>query len=90
MKLIKRLSSAIVGLLLLAGCATPGVDSYRAEAPALLLPLLLLPSAWALRGDFVRCSPGLAFNELLFRTFRLELWFAALLSAGAMLGRAVA
>lgn len=35
MKLIKRLSSAIVGLLLLAGCATPGVDSYRAETPVL-------------------------------------------------------
>ena len=83
-------SVALYGLLLLGPFALLPLMAYRAEAPALLLPLLLLPSAWALRGDFVRCSPGLAFNELLFRTFRLELWFAALLSAGAMLGRAVA
>ena len=34
-----------------------------------------------------RCPRGTAFNEVLFRTFRLELWFAALLSAGALLGR---
>jgi 1,4-dihydroxy-2-naphthoate octaprenyltransferase len=57
------------------------------DAPALLLPLMLMPSALQLRRDFVVCPPGLAFNELLFRTFRLELWFAALLSAGAVLGR---
>jgi 1,4-dihydroxy-2-naphthoate polyprenyltransferase len=37
-----------------------------------------------------RCPPGTAFNEVLFRTFRLELWFAALLSAGALLGRVFA
>ena len=58
-----------------------------ARAPALLLPLLLLPSAWQLRRDFIHCPRGTAFNEVLFRTFRLELWFAALLSAGALLGR---
>ncbi len=57
-----------------------------AGTPALLLPLLLLPAAWQLRRDFLRCPPGTAFNEILFRTFRLELWFAALLSAGALLG----
>jgi 1,4-dihydroxy-2-naphthoate octaprenyltransferase len=34
--------------------------------------------------------PWPAFNEVLFRTFRLELWFAALLSAGALLGRILA
>jgi 1,4-dihydroxy-2-naphthoate polyprenyltransferase len=32
----------------------------------------------------------LAFNEVLFRTFRMELWFAALLSAGALAGGIVA
>ena len=58
--------------------------------PALLLPLLLAPAAWQLRRDFLRCPPGTAFNEVLFRTFRLELWFAALLSAGALLGRVFA
>jgi hypothetical protein len=35
MKLIKRFSFALLGLLMLAGCATPGVDSYRAEKPVL-------------------------------------------------------
>jgi 1,4-dihydroxy-2-naphthoate polyprenyltransferase len=55
--------------------------------PALLLPLLLLPSAWTLRRDFLRCPPGLAFNGVLFRTFKLELLFAVLLASGAVLGR---
>ncbi|MBL8342828.1 MAG: 1,4-dihydroxy-2-naphthoate octaprenyltransferase [Rubrivivax sp.] len=55
--------------------------------PMLLLPLLLLPSAWALRRDFIACPPGLAFNAVLFRTFRLELVYAVLLASGAVLGR---
>ena len=60
------------------------------QAPSLLLPALLLPVAWQLHGAFQRCPRGTAFNEILFRTFRLELWFAALLSAGAALGRMLA
>jgi len=83
-------SVALYGLLLLGPFALLPLMALHAEAPALQLPLLLLPSAWALRRDFMRCPPGLAFNELLFRTFRLELWFAALLSGGALVGRAVA
>ncbi len=59
------------------------------RSPGLVLPLLLLPAAWSLRHDFVTCPRGTAFNEVLFSTFRLELWFAALLSAGALLGRMV-
>jgi len=58
-----------------------------AEAPTLLLPLLLMPLAYRLVRDFVRCAPGIAFNQILFQTFRLELWFAALLSVGALLVR---
>jgi 1,4-dihydroxy-2-naphthoate octaprenyltransferase len=54
---------------------------------ALLLPLALLPSAWSLRQAFVHCPRGVAFNGVLFRSFRLELWFAALLAAGALAGR---
>jgi 1,4-dihydroxy-2-naphthoate octaprenyltransferase len=57
------------------------------QAPALLLPLALLPAALRLRRDFIHSARGVAFNGLLFRTFRLELWFAALLSAGAVLSR---
>jgi 1,4-dihydroxy-2-naphthoate polyprenyltransferase len=55
--------------------------------PELLLPLLLLPAAWSLRRDFLRCAPGLAFNAVLFRTFKLELLYAVLLASGAVLGR---
>lgn len=61
-----------------------------AQSWTLLLPLALLPSTLQLRRDFVRCPRGIAFNEILFRTFRLELWFAALLSAGALLGSMIA
>lgn len=63
------------------------VMALMANTPALLLPLLLLPAAWVLRQDFIASGPGRAYNPILFRTFRLELWFAALLSAGALLGR---
>ena len=48
-----------------------------------------LPAAWRLRHSFVTCPRGTAFNGVLFSTFRLELWFAALLSAGALLGHMV-
>jgi 1,4-dihydroxy-2-naphthoate octaprenyltransferase len=53
----------------------------------LLLPVLLLPAAWSLRRDFVTCPPGKAFNQVLFRTFKLELLYAVLLASGAVLDR---
>lgn len=53
----------------------------------LLLPLLLAPRALALRRDLATCPPGLGFNGLLFRCFLLQLAYAALLSAGAVLAR---
>jgi 1,4-dihydroxy-2-naphthoate octaprenyltransferase len=80
-------SIGLYGLLLFAPFALLPWMALVGDAPALLLPLMLMPAALQLRRDFVACPPGLAFNELLFRTFRLELWFAALLSAGAVLGR---
>jgi 1,4-dihydroxy-2-naphthoate octaprenyltransferase len=76
-------------LLLLGPFALVPVMAWQSAAPSLLLPLLLLPSAVQLRRDFGTCPPGVAFNEILFRTFRLELWFAALLSAGALLARVI-
>jgi len=79
-------SIGLFGLLLIAPFALLPWMALVAEGPALLLPLLLLPAALQLRRDFIDCPPGTAFNEVLFRTFRLELWFAALLSAGAVLG----
>ncbi len=83
-----RASHGLYALLLLGPFALLPVMAAVEGHPALLLPLLLLPTAWQLRRDFDRCVPGLAFNQILFRTFRLELWFSALLSAAALMGRA--
>ncbi len=80
-------SQRLYATLLLGPFALLPVMASWSNAPALLLPLLLLPAALQLRRAFIHCPRGTAFNELLFRTFRLELWFAALLSAGALLGR---
>jgi 1,4-dihydroxy-2-naphthoate octaprenyltransferase len=55
--------------------------------PWFLLPLLLLPSAVVLHRDFRHCPGGLAYNAILFRVFRLELWFALALSLAAVLAR---
>jgi 1,4-dihydroxy-2-naphthoate octaprenyltransferase len=85
----ERASLAMYSALLLGPLALVPVLALLGRSPALLLPLLLLPATLQLRRDFGRCAPGLAFNAILFRTFRLELWFAALLTAGALLGRAI-
>jgi 1,4-dihydroxy-2-naphthoate octaprenyltransferase len=85
----ERASRGLFTLLLLGPMALVPLMALQAHTAALLLPLLLLPAALTLRRDFGRCPPGTAFNEILFRTFRFELWFAALLSAGALLGRAL-
>jgi len=74
-------------LLLIGPFVLTPLVAWLAAAPALLLPLLLLPAAWALRRDFLHCPPGLAFNGVLFRTFKLELLYAVLLASGAVLDR---
>jgi 1,4-dihydroxy-2-naphthoate octaprenyltransferase len=73
--------------LLLGPFALCPVMAWASGSAALLLPLLLVPAALALRRDFVACPPGIAYNQILFRTFRLELAFAVLLAGGAVLGR---
>jgi 1,4-dihydroxy-2-naphthoate octaprenyltransferase len=80
------LYSAALGLPFAAVLAIAALEA-RAW---LALPLLLVPVAWQLRSDFTRCSGGIAFNPIMFRTVRLELAFGALLSAGALLQRATA
>jgi 1,4-dihydroxy-2-naphthoate octaprenyltransferase len=83
-------SRGLFNALLWGPMALVPVMAVVAQSAALLLPLLLVPTAQQLCRDFARCPPGTAFNGIVFRTFRLELWFAALLSAGALLGRALA
>lgn len=80
-------SRRLYRVLLLSPFLIVSVMAAWTRAPSLMLPLLLVPIAIRLLGDFARCPPGVAFNRILFQTFRLELWFAALLSAGAMLVR---
>jgi 1,4-dihydroxy-2-naphthoate octaprenyltransferase len=84
-----RASFGLFSALLLGAFALLPLMALSARSGGLLLPLLLLPSAWQLRGDFARCPPGLAFNQILFRSFQLELRFAALLAVGALLGHAL-
>jgi 1,4-dihydroxy-2-naphthoate octaprenyltransferase len=52
--------------------------------PWLAVPVVLLPLAWGLQRDFLRCGGGAGFNGILLRTVKLELAFGALLSAGAI------
>jgi hypothetical protein len=40
-----------------------------------------------LQRDFRNCPGGRAYNALLFRVFRLELWFALALCVAALLSR---
>jgi 1,4-dihydroxy-2-naphthoate octaprenyltransferase len=80
-------SRRLYGALLLGAFPLVVAMSVRARAASLLLPLLLLPIAVRLLRDFVRCPRGVEFNEILFRTFRLEFWFAVLLSVGLLLMR---
>ena len=80
-------SRALFSSLLFGSFALVPLMALWAQSATLLLPLVLWPIALQLRDDFVHCPRGAAFNEVLFSTFRLELWFAALLSAGALLAR---
>jgi 1,4-dihydroxy-2-naphthoate octaprenyltransferase len=75
-----------LGNLLLPFALAP-IMAWSAGTAMLLLPLLLLPMAWRLGRDFAACAPGIAFNEILFRTFKLELAYGALVSIGAVLAR---
>lgn len=85
----ERASLGLYTALLLGPFALLPAMAWLGRSAGLLLPLGLLPAALQLRRDFAHCPRGSAFNEVLFRTFQLELWFAALLSLGALLGRMV-
>ncbi|HSQ72488.1 MAG TPA: 1,4-dihydroxy-2-naphthoate octaprenyltransferase [Rubrivivax sp.] len=80
-------SLRLYSMLLLGAFALTPLMAWLASSPMLLLPCLLLPAALALRRDMHRCPPGIAFNEVLFRTFKMELAYAVLLASGAVLGR---
>ncbi len=64
--------------------------ALSAQAVGMLLPRLLRPSARRVQRMSVRGPRGGAMNEVLHANFRLELWFAASLSADALRARRVA
>jgi 1,4-dihydroxy-2-naphthoate octaprenyltransferase len=78
-------SRGLFAVLLLVPFLLVPLMAGDAHAWALLLPWALVPKTARLYRDFVRCAPGAAFNQILFRTFRLEIWFALLLSAGLLI-----
>lgn len=82
-------SRGLFGSLLLGPFALLPLLALSAGSPMLLAPLVLLPMALKLRRDFDTSPRGMAMNAVLFRSFQLELWFAAMLSAGALLGWAL-
>lgn len=77
-------SRRLYGALLLGPFVLLPVMALDARAPSLLLPMAFAPFAWRLLQDFAHCPPGTGFNQILFRTFRLELGFALLLSVGVL------
>lgn len=64
--------------------------AWLVGSATLLAPLLLLPTALKLNRDFIQCPPGLPYNGILVRTFKLELGYAALISVGAVATQLVA
>jgi 1,4-dihydroxy-2-naphthoate polyprenyltransferase len=80
-------SSLLYAIQLLSPFALVPFVALAAGAPTLLLPWVLLPSAVKLRRDFVNCPPGLPYNAILYRTFKLGLAYSSLLAIGAVLGR---
>lgn len=79
-------SQAMYSLSLVAAFALLLPMAWLASS-ALLAPLVLVPSAVRLQRDFITTAPGLAFNRILVRTFKLELAFAMLLATGAVVAR---
>jgi 1,4-dihydroxy-2-naphthoate octaprenyltransferase len=85
-----RASAALYVGSMLVPFALAAAMAWLTHSLWLLLPLLALPIAVKLVNDFRQCPPGLPFNGILFRTFKLELLFATLLAAGAILARYLA
>lgn len=85
----RRAMDALYAAMVLVPIALLAPIAWYAQSAWLLLPVLLAPACVTLVRDFASCPPGLPYNGVLFRTFLMELKFAALLVAGALLARLV-
>ncbi|RPH45148.1 MAG: 1,4-dihydroxy-2-naphthoate octaprenyltransferase [Burkholderiales bacterium] len=81
-----RASATLFAGLLLAPFALLPPIAWAAGSPAMLGPLVLLPSTLRLRRDFGG-TQGAMLTPIVRRTFGAALRFAMLLAAGAVLGR---
>lgn len=83
----ERASQHGFALLLAIAFATLPAMAWASARAWPLLVLALAPAALRLWQDFVACPGGMAYNTILFRTFRLGWWFALVLSISvALLG----
>lgn len=80
-------SRSLFALLLIVAFAVVPALALSLRSAWLLLPLVALPTALRIWRDFSQLAPGPAWNELLFRTVKLELAYGLLLAAGAVLTR---
>jgi 1,4-dihydroxy-2-naphthoate octaprenyltransferase len=79
-------SRAMYGLSVLGAFALL-VPMALTSSLTLFAPMLLIPAAARLQRDFATSAPGIAYNAILVRTFKLELGYAALLAIGAVVAR---
>jgi len=80
-------SRALFESLILVAFTVLPVIAWIDANPWLGLPLIMLPTALRIRRDFGDLPPGPAWNELLFRTVKLELAYGLLLALGALVPR---
>jgi 1,4-dihydroxy-2-naphthoate octaprenyltransferase len=78
-------SKRLLAVLLSMPFIAIGAMAYAESAVWPLVPLALVPVAIRLYQDFLHCPGGEAFNAIVFRTFRIGLWFAGLLSVSALI-----
>jgi len=84
----RRAMDGLYAALVLGPLALMLPLAWAMQSAWLLLPaMLLLPGCIRLVRDFGECPPGLPYNAILFRTFLMELKFAALLAIGAAMAR---
>ena len=76
-------SSRLLAALFVIPFMALAAMAYVESAVWPLVPAVLAPLAYRLYRDFARCPGGEAYNAILFRTFRIGLWFAGVLSASA-------
>lgn len=75
--------------LLSATWVMPVVMAGVLHQPWMLLPLILVSHTWALQRALTPATTGGDCNTILIQTFRLELWFALLLSGASVVARLV-